>query len=250
MIRKVIFLSETGLCCPKNQDAILAVYTEHAGLFAVADGMGGHYRGELASRTAVESLKIWWNQIQNCVFSLPFSEIITDLEKKVKEINKDIFQMYRDMEQIGGTTLCLLFVYNSSYAVLNIGDSRLYQCQGWTCTQLTMDDVWENQKYIIDSMEPETIQHNSSYNKLVRALGVQRELEVSIHTGVMKKRMQFALCSDGVYKYCDNSYLSLQLRSSLWRRDINVTARRIKDRVYKNGAKDNLSLIIVLGKKD
>lgn len=250
MIQKVIALTETGLYRPQNQDAVLAVYTEHVGLFAVADGMGGHYGGERASQTAVESLEIWWNEIRNCALSLSFTEIIADLERKIKEINKDIFQMYHDIGQIGGTTLCLLFVYNNSYAVLNVGDSRLYRCQGWTCTQMTRDDTWENQAHILGSIDMETIRNNMSCGKLVRALGVKKELELSVHTGVLKKRTRFALCSDGIYKYCDKAYLSLQLKSFLWRKDIDRTVRRIRGRVYENGAEDNLSIIVVSATAD
>ena len=57
-------MSETGLCRQNNQDSVLALNTEHAGLFAVADGMGGHYKGELASQSAVSLLRKWWEEIQ------------------------------------------------------------------------------------------------------------------------------------------------------------------------------------------
>lgn len=250
MIQKVISLSETGLCRQENQDAVLAMHTEHVGLFAVADGIGGHYKGELASQKVVDSLKIWWNEIQGCALSIPFAEIINDLEKKVWEINKNIFEMYHKIGQKGGTTLCLLFVHKNSYAVLNIGDSRLYRCQGWSCKQMTIDDVWENQAYIIASMDEKTIQNSSSYGKLVCALGIQENLEIAIHTGKLSKRIQFLLCSDGIYKYCDNTYLFSQLRYSWWRKNVNVIAQRIKAKVYKNGAKDNLSIVLVLVGKD
>ena len=91
MIKDIISLSEIGLCRQENQDSVLAVNTGSAGLFIVADGMGGHYQGQLASQTAMEFLKKWWERIYKCIDSLPFSEIVTELEKKIKEINKSIF---------------------------------------------------------------------------------------------------------------------------------------------------------------
>ena len=230
MILDIMAMSETGLCRQNNQDSVLALNTEHAGLFAVADGMGGHYKGELASQSAVSLLRKWWEELQECILSIPFLEIVAALEKKIRDINKDVYRMYYEMNQLGGTTLCLLLIQKNTYAVINVGDSRLYRCQKWSCILMTTDD-------------------NFSFDGLTQALGAQEELFVHICTGVIEKKTHFFMCSDGVYKYCENCYLFFELRSLVWKKGLTV-ARQIKKRVYQNGEKDNLSMVIVAVKSD
>lgn len=157
MIRNVMLLSEAGMRRYDNQDAVLAVNTKQAGLFCVADGMGGHYRGGLASRTVIDSLEKWWDGIRECIASMAFLDILTELDKKIKALNEDIFQMYETEGQKGGTTLCLLLIHNHAYAVMNVGDSRIYRYQRGRCRQMTADDVWENQAYIKLAMEEKEI---------------------------------------------------------------------------------------------
>ena len=121
-------VSETGARRKINQDAVLALQEGDAGLFAVADGMGGHFRGEMASRAAIAFLEKWWVSIRGCIGTMPFLDMVAKLEKKVKKINEAILAMYEETGQCGGTTLCLLFACGNAYAVMNIGDSRLYKC--------------------------------------------------------------------------------------------------------------------------
>lgn len=246
MIRSVMSLSETGLKRQDNQDAVLAVNTRQAGLFAVADGMGGHYRGDLASKTAIDSLEKWWNGIQKFISSMAFLDILAELEKKIKTLNEDIFQMYEMNGQKGGTTLCLLLIHNSAYAVMNVGDSRAYRYEGGRCRQMTTDDVWENQAHIKNVMESGEIQNSSNFGKLVQALGAQKGLTLPVSTGEIKRKTVFLLCSDGVYKYCKESVLVSRLRHSVWFQDIGGAMGKIRKKVYKNGAGDNLSMIMVL----
>ena len=227
MIRNIISLSETGLQRLDNQDAIFVANAEHVGIFAVADGMGGHYRGELASKMAATLLEEWWEKIRDCIGAMPFYDVVNELEKKVRSINEGIYQMYYEMGQLGGTTLCLLLIQKAAYVVINVGDSRMYRCQGWDCMQATSDDV-----------------QDQSQGGLTQALGAQERISPNIFSGVIKKKTCFFLCSDGIYKYCEEKYLFSRLRSLMWRKTASV-AEQIRKRVYQNGAKDNLSMIFV-----
>lgn len=246
MIRKVRTISETGEYRQNNQDAVLAAYTKHAGIFAVADGMGGHYRGEIASQEAVTCLQTWWNEINGYILSIPFLDMVSDLEKRVREINESIYQIYQEMEQYGGTTLCILVICKNAYAVLNVGDSRLYRGQRRECVQMTIDDVWENQRQVRLSMREEDIRKNPAYGKLVQALGVGHDIRISIRTGSIEKKTCFLLCSDGIYKYCDESWLFPNLKKVSHERDVDVFVEKTRETVCRNGAGDNFSLIIIM----
>lgn len=245
MIRGTAALSEKGICREDNQDAILSAYVEDAGIFVVADGMGGHFRGELASRTAVSLLKAWWEGIKDCVYSMPFLDVVGDLEKKVREINGEIHRMYQEMGRSGGTTLCLLLICRDAYMALNIGDSRLYRCRGRMCMQVTVDDVWENQSFVRKQALTEDIRKDYRYGKLMQALGADYDVKLSVSTGKMEKRTCFFLCSDGVYRYCEEKWLMSQLKQVRNKKNIESAMANIRKMVYQNGAGDNLSLILV-----
>lgn len=246
LVRKVIAFSETGERRANNQDAVLASYTGQTGIFAVADGMGGHYRGEIASRQTTALLQHWWEDIREHMLSMPFLDIVSDLEKKIREINESVYQTYLGMGQRGGTTLCVLVVCRDTYAVLNIGDSRLYRRQGLECVQITVDDVWENQNQIRQKLTDDEIRKNPSYGRLIQALGSGPTVRFSVRTGHLKRKACFLLCSDGVYKYCDVKWLFSGLRKIRDEKDVDVFAERTKEAVYKNGAGDNFSMITVL----
>lgn len=246
LVRKVVMFSETGECRRNNQDAVMASYTEQAGIFAVADGMGGHYKGEIASQQAVALLQAWWEDMRECILSVPFLDMVLDLEKRVREINESVYQTYQRMGQRGGTTLCVLVVCRDAYAVLNIGDSRLYRRQGRECVQVTIDDVWENQNQIRQTMTIEDIRKNPSYGRLIQALGAAPTVKISVRSGCLKKKSCFFLCSDGVYKYCDETRLFKNLRKIRNDKDVEVFAEKMKQTVCENGAGDNFSLIAIL----
>lgn len=246
MIRNMISLSEVGLCRSNNQDAVLAVHTDETGLFVVADGMGGHDRGELASQSVVQMLHTWWRETAESRLSAVFSEIVRELETKIKEMNRCIFRMYQEGGQRGGTTLCLLFIYRDAYAVMNIGDSRLYKSQGRRWQQITTDDVWENQPSVRQSMCEAEIRRHPSYGKLLQALGANDNIRLSVRTGTVEKGTCFLLCSDGIYKYCREWRLEVRLKRIRNQSDMDTFSEKIKKEVYKSGAKDNLSMIMVL----
>jgi len=239
-------LSEAGLYRSNNQDAVLAVHTQEAGLFVVADGLGGHDRGELASQTVVTALRTWWEETEEGVLSGVFQDIVGRLETKIKELNEHIFRMYQECGQRGGTTLCLLFICRDAYAVMNIGDSRLYKSGGRGWQQVTTDDVWENQPAVRQLMSEAEIRKNPSYGKLLQALGANENIKISVRTGSIEKGTCFFACSDGVYKYCKEWRFRVCLKKIKNKTDMNVFFEKIRKEVYKNGAKDNLSMIMVL----
>lgn len=246
MIQGTVVLSEKGACRQNNQDAVLALSLADEGIFAVADGMGGHFRGDLASRTAVSLLETWWEDRKGSLCLLPFLNIVDDLEKRVREVNREIFRMYRDFGQSGGTTLCLLLICGNAYIVLNIGDSRLYRCKDQSCMQMTMDDVWENQSFIRKRTVTEDVRKDPRYGRLVQALGSDEEVKLSISTGRIEQKTCFFLCSDGVYRYCEDQWFLSQLEQIKEKEDMKAAAETMKKMVYQNGAKDNLSMIFVM----
>ena len=241
MILDIMAMSETGLCRQNNQDSVLALNTEHAGLFAVADGMGGHYKGELASQSAVSLLRKWWEEIQECILSIPFLEIVAALEKKIRDINKDVYRMYYEMNQLGGTTLCLLLIQKNTYAVINVGDSRLYVIGG-EMRQITVDHSLVEEMVRMGGINREEARNHPDKNIITRAVGAKDDVEVDFFNLELQTGDRVLLCSDGLTNMVDDETICRISKNGSSLRD---RVEELVETANLNGGRDNISVIVI-----
>lgn len=246
MISDVSSVSVTGLVRTTNQDSIFSAWLQDAGLFVVADGMGGHFRGEIASRIVADEMAGWWQRSQGRIQETPFYTVIESLEREIGHINAVVAEEYRAMGQMGGSTLCALLVHRGAYAAFNIGDSRMYLHAGRRMRQLTVDDVWENLPEIRKLAEIADISGDPRRGRLVKAVGIDRNVSAAIQTNAVAGKMTFFLCSDGVYKHVEDKRLRHMLKKVRKPGDAAVVNERIRREVFQNGATDNASMITVL----
>lgn len=240
-------LSEIGLKMKENQDNLFCATHGKTGIFIVADGMGGHQDGALASAAIVKKASEWWKQY---ISSRPgFFSGVEELKKVFSEVNQEIYSRTKKGE-LCGSTLVALWMVHGTWAVFSCGDSRCYQVKGrWLkreFCQLTTDDVWENQQQMISGLSEYQIKTNKNYGRLVRAVGVQPNFQCSVQSDQCREETLFLLCSDGIYKYCPEEYLKKQAFEALQSKDLDRTAENIRGKVLENGAGDNLSLMMVL----
>lgn len=229
----------------KNQDAILIFRDEaHSfALFLVADGMGGYADGEKASGAIASGMRDWLNQLNIEQFSGNVVAVMYAVRDRLLQINDYIWNNW-NQNQVCGSTCSLLFFFGDIYGVFSVGDSRIYRCRGLHCGPITRDDVWENQQEIAERYRKQDIRLHPDYGKLVHAMGSDKSLGYSMFTDALYPGDVFALCSDGIYKMCSSSYLKRKLWSCRW-----TSLERVRDSivstVYRNGAMDNLSLILI-----
>lgn len=242
-------LSEIGLKMKENQDNLFCAVHGKTGIFIVADGMGGHQDGALASAAIIKKTSEWWKQYISSPSRPGFFGGIEELKKTFSEVNQEIYSGTKKGE-LCGSTLVALWMVHGTWAVFSCGDSRCYQVKGrWLkreFCQLTTDDVWENQQQMISGLSEYQIKTNKNFGRLVRAVGVQPNFQCSVQSDQCRKETLFLLCSDGIYKYCPEEYLKKQAFEVLQNKDLNRAAENIRRKVLENGAGDNLSLIIVL----
>lgn len=232
---------EVGLERTMNQDAIFMGANGDTGLFCVADGMGGHSHGERASREIVAGLKKWWTGFQESAYDYDFSRMIYALNQVLEKANRNIYQM-AGPGQIIGSTVVVLFIYRGRYGILSAGDSRIYLCDRSRVRQLTVDEVWENQVNL--RLSNRVKKQHPNWGKLVNAIGIAEDVRITSSTDQGREGMMFMLCSDGLYKMLPERLLHSYLRKS--RRDsLAVTVSRMMGKVYDNGAKDNVSVVLV-----
>lgn len=243
MIKDVAFFSECGTR-DVNQDAIYASARKGRGIFVVADGMGGHSGGEIASSAIVNGIKNWWD-------SNDFEDAETEIDAVAEQcsmlltnINIEVFSHFRERGQLGGSTVAVLIIWDDRYVILSAGDSRIYRVRGKALEQLTTDDVWENLPEVKYEMANERVVSDFRFGKLTQALGSEERLKINRYGGMLSEREVFLLCSDGVYKYCPQEELERILcRSSVFR-----SADRMKEMIrkcaVKSGVDDNYSAIV------
>ena len=197
--------TDVGLVRKGNEDAWLALATgAGAGgqsgdvLVAVADGMGGHAAGEVASRTAVEALRDACLQLRD----RPRSQLLLDA---VHHANRAVWEAAsRNAEHAGmGTTLvCALLSAGGEAIVVNVGDSRAYVVDRDSARQVTVDHSWVAEQVRTGAMTAEEAQTNPYRNVLTRALGVEPTVEADLLADLrLAPGEALLLCSDGVSGY-------------------------------------------------
>ncbi|MBQ9437054.1 MAG: serine/threonine-protein phosphatase [Lachnospiraceae bacterium] len=238
--------TDRGLVREVNQDAIYSYSGENLSLFLVADGMGGHSRGEKASGAIAECVKEWSNNFYPAKYANGFPEILADFEKKIAEANARHIS-YIGKGEICGSTMVALMFYREYYAVFSIGDSRVYRRRGWDFEQLTRDDVWQNSGDLPGGMSAEDIRRHADFDKLTKAFGVGESLILQRMTDKIKKGDFFLLCSDGVYKFVPEDFLKKTLSAGLFAKKTTIKEKieTIKKKVLERGASDNFSMILV-----
>ncbi|WP_051329815.1 type VI secretion system-associated protein TagF [Niveispirillum irakense] len=208
---------------PVNQDALLL--REEIGLWCVADGLGGHSDGEVASATIV-------NILENVLPPLSYAGFVDDVRDALKDANsmlRDRARLLDDQAVIASTAVVLL-VYANRFSCLWAGDSRIYLLRDGALRQLTSDHVAAG------------LGNNQRSTMLVtRAVGAADGLEVDMVHDTLQPGDRFLLCSDGVTKVLRDAEIG-QIITSLPPRE---AVDALVENILVSGAPDNLTAIIV-----
>lgn len=235
---------DCGLHRVENQDAIYSVTKDDFGLFVLADGMGGHNRGEFASQEIVKACQEYYQLLQ-AKDKLPnFLIMVQEIVNVIRATNEKVYVNY-SQETICGSTMVLLLIKNNCYAIFSVGDSRVYTYYQGELELLTIDDIWDNLPDVRNLYTEEQRTSDARHGKLIYAMGVRREVGIHVTTDRVKKGQCFLLCSDGVYRFCDQRILQEGMKHCFSESMVQMVLGKYKKEVYQNGAKDNFSAILV-----
>jgi len=228
--------SAIGLVRQGNEDSGFA----SAQLIAVADGMGGHAAGEVASRIAVQVL-------QKLAPTLSAEDIDEDsvedlLMHSLHSIDAEIAAVTdEDVEKRGmGTTLTALLIRDSRLALLHVGDSRCYRLRGNTLEQLSNDHTVIQE--LLDQgaiSEAEAAEHPQR-SMLTQALRGDGDVTPVLQMFEIKKGDRYLLCSDGLSGVLTDKEIKVGLKKS----DKDEAIKFLNDATYINGAPDNVTILI------
>ena len=225
--------TDVGLRRKVNEDSLL-VRTER-GLWAVADGMGGHEAGDVASSKVTESL-----------LELPpvggLDELVECAVSSLRQVNEELIELAGAAEgqKSIGSTVVGLAIADGQFRCFWAGDSRAYRLRDRQIVQLTRDHSLVQDLVDAGMLRPDEAEAHPNANIITRAVGVARDLRIDTVSGDTRPGDQFLLASDGVTRLLTEPELAAELTSNA----PAIAAKKIIDTVLARGAPDNASLII------
>ncbi|HEY8555104.1 MAG TPA: Stp1/IreP family PP2C-type Ser/Thr phosphatase [Burkholderiales bacterium] len=231
-------LSHPGQVRDENEDCI--AMRPDLGLAVLADGMGGHQAGEVASRMAIEAITESLSRVGSRV--APRKQILNAIEGA----NTAIFeaaQARADYRGMGSTVVVALFRGDRLY-VAHVGDSRLYRFRDGKLTQLTQDHSVVQELVNRGLFTPEEARQSLARNLVTRALGVDPTIESELHEERVRTGDIYLLCSDGLTDVVTDEQIAEILAESS--PDVDAAAHRLIERANALGGPDNISVILAL----
>jgi len=240
----VSFLTDRGLKREKNEDAILV--NQESATFIVADGMGGHEKGEVASNILIEAFDPLSN-MDGINEEITISDIESRLNSYIAVATKKMteFAQKSHIDGIIGTTMVglkYLPQLNDSWVLFYLGDSRAYHYSDEILKQISIDHSrYEYHQQVSTDSDSKYV--TTRKNVVTKAIGNFDPYMLDIKYIKTKKDDILFLCSDGVSDLCTNN--ELQTLMQKYKGDLDVLSAKIKELVYMRGARDNLSFIII-----
>ncbi len=238
--------TDIGRVRSHNEDSILVAPDQN--LFAVADGLGGHSSGEVASRLAIEILlkcftaKVKPNASADIVHE-SFSGCFTLCNDRILEKGRE-----SDIKGGMGTTLTAAWLDSGKAHICHIGDSRAYLVHDGSLSQVTDDHSWVYEQYKSGKMSLEQANSHFLKNVVTRSLGFFDRIEPDQFTTDMAPGDSLLLCSDGLTNMLsDDILLSICSRES---DDLNHITDQLIASANTQGGKDNISAVIIRNEGD
>lgn len=226
--------THVGLKRKINEDSLMT-RTER-GLWAVADGMGGHEAGEVASGRIAEALSTL-----PIVYTL--EETVEDAVSALRRVNHGLIALARGSGEPRtiGSTVVGLAISGDEFRCFWAGDSRAYQIRSGRIAQISSDHSLVQNLVSAGMLSEEEARHHPNANVVTRAVGVSEDLEVDVVTGDVRQYDIFLLASDGLTRVVEDLEIAEVLSSG----NLDHAADRLIDLVLERGAPDNVTLIIV-----
>lgn len=228
--------TDVGVVREINEDALLT--RPEIGLWAVADGMGGHEVGDVASRMIVDVLA----RVDSAE---RLSDFVDTVEQALMDVNSDILD-YADVmldKATMGSTLVALMIRGRVGVCLWAGDSRLYRLRNHQLTQLSRDHSHVQELIEMGALMPEDAARHPHANVITRAVGVEEEGFIDINVFNTQIGDAFLLCSDGLHNTVDEQEIVRILSG----RDAQQGAEELVQAALAKGAPDNVSVVVVRG---
>ncbi|MDO8224938.1 protein phosphatase [Bacillus licheniformis] len=211
-------------------------------LAVVADGMGGHLAGDVASKMAVKAMGEKWNEAE----TIPAAPAACEewLIEQILAVNSKIYdhaQAHEECQGMGTTIVCALFT-GKTVSVAHIGDSRCYLLQDDDFIQVTEDHSLVNELVRTGEISREDAEHHPRKNVLTKALGTDQSVSIDTRSFDIEPGDKLLLCSDGLTNKVEGTELKDILQSdSAPQEKVNL----LVDKANQNGGEDNITAVLL-----
>ena len=227
-------LTDTGRQRSVNQDAGLALDSAHGGLYAVADGMGGHAAGELAANLALDALSSAFLSGR----TRPPERLAEAVQAANMEVLRHAVGEYAGM----GTTLVALAIDKGAALLAHVGDSRAYLLRGEDLTRLTEDHSWVAEQVRLGHLSEAEARDHQWRSVVSNALGGEERVRLELYGFPLRSGDRLLLCSDGLSGVVEEEDLRTMLS---WGLPPELTAQRLIDAANALGGPDNVTAVVV-----
>ena len=227
--------TDIGKLRKQNEDA--AWFDEQRAVFAVADGMGGHLAGEVASKMAIDAVKRMASQNPG----------IAALKDAVAAAHQSIFERAQSHAECTGmgTTLSVLWRGQNYVYIAHVGDSRIYRLRDGQLEQITQDHYLVEELVRAGLITREQARTHSRRNIITRALGTHGDNEPDLLVTDVQEHDLFLLCTDGLTSMVSDE----DIRKTLMENPLEAAADRLIAMALEAGGRDNVTLILCTGKE-
>jgi len=240
-------LSDVGKRREKNEDSYLA--NDDLSLYTVADGMGGHLGGDIASKLAATTMEEVVQGLESDPdmtlqegVNVKAGEYQGYLRYAVRLSSRRIYEKAHDEQTLRGmgtTTVALLFRNNKVY-IANVGDSRAYRIRDEEISQITKDHSLVGEQMRAGILTEEEAKSSRLKNIITRSVGFQEEVEADIDIRVVREGDRYLLCSDGLSNMIDDN----EIRDIVSANGIEEACKRLIDIANERGGDDNITVIL------
>jgi serine/threonine protein phosphatase PrpC len=236
-------LTDVGRKRPHNEDNMayvipkdMQVMTRKGALFIVADGMGGHAAGEVASEIAVDTVSNVYYQDDN-------DDVLTALLHAIRRANALIHQRAaEDMLRSGMGTTCVAAVLRGRTAfIANVGDSRAYLIRHGMIKQVSQDHSWVEEQVRAGLLTRDQARSHAQRNVITRCLGTQADVEIDVFTEALEEGDSLILCTDGLSGLISEE----ELRTTVEQYAPQESVYHLVERANENGGPDNITAIVI-----
>jgi serine/threonine protein phosphatase PrpC len=241
--------SDAGRVRENNEDSLCLA--PELNLFVLSDGMGGQASGEIASRLATETIVAYCREAQANPSSAMtgcriagVSETSNRLASAIRLANRVVHQAAEQSPQQHGmgATVVAIWLADQRMSLAHVGDSRVYRLRGGELDQLTQDHSFVAEQVRRGSMTEQEAARSNLQNVLLRALGVDPEVEVDVDEHILLEGDTVLLCSDGLTRELSRAQIAAILADA---EDAQEAAGLLVDLANQAGGEDNITAIVV-----
>jgi serine/threonine protein phosphatase PrpC len=238
-------LTDIGRKRARNEDNMTSVVPTdrqalaHKGaLFVVADGLGGHERGEIASQMAV-------NTISDVYYNSTVEDTGDALAQAVRAANTVVCNLSTQQEhaeeKATGTTCVAAVLQGDIVSVANVGDSRAYIVRAGQIQQITHDHSWVADQVRLGALTEEQARTHEKRNQIYRCLGIKPEVEIDLFTETVQDGDALVLCTDGL----SGLVADAEIAEIVEQYNPQESVKRLVERANEQGGPDNITAVVV-----